>query len=359
VTRHPKAEGRQRAAAIEGTRTLIKNFQQEHFNIQLRFYQDMPAHRGAIIEYTDGKRISYLSAYYWPTFKSRSLPEVLVIKDSCDQPNILVQMLESWIKHYWGTGKIHTIVFDFDDTLADTMDIQVEAWMEAIDSALQIGIILESQLSAEVRRARSNHDKYHKCIKDIFIELQMSEQIIAAILPDIAASVKERIDSDRFNIRQKKLLEKGELFPGVREKLRSLRAHYQLVIVTATSSVLVSRFLDKREVADCFSIILGKDDPKHQWENVHSKAIFLIEVSGLAGIPLDRLVFVGDNTADYEAASQMGVTFIEAAHTAERVGKRSLIKGLPNIKRKPPKRFSGFSDDSFDKILAQLNQEDL
>src|ERR1044071_2521298 len=342
VVRHPKAEGKRRSTQITGTRDSIKRLRAEGFNIQLQFYQDLPSHRGIICEYLDGKRIIYLSAYYWPKKKSRALSEAMVIKDSINSPNPLAKMLESWISHYQGMGKVHTIVFDFDDTLAPTMTIQVEAWIEAIESALKRKLISEDQLVQAIKEARADRKRYNQCITNIFVEYQMAEQILDAILPGIDNKTREAIDTDRFERRQKLMTgEKGSLFPGVKDALRTLQDKYQLAIVTATSSELVTRFLDKHEVLDCFSIILGKDDPRHTWVNVHSKSILLIEVSGLTGIPLDRLVLIGHNTSDYEPAYQVGVTFIEATQAARSIGKDSLIKDEAKCGRKLHEQFEG------------------
>jgi phosphoglycolate phosphatase-like HAD superfamily hydrolase len=284
----------------------------------------------------------------------------MVIKDSINSPNPLAKMLESWISHYQGMGKVHTIVFDFDDTLAPTMTIQVEAWIEAIESALKRKLISEDQLVQAIKEARADRKRYNQCITNIFVEYQMAEQILDAILPGIDNKTREAIDTDRFERRQKLMTgEKGSLFPGVKDALRTLQDKYQLAIVTATSSELVTRFLDKHEVLDCFSIILGKDDPRHTWVNVHSKSILLIEVSGLTGIPLDRLVFIGDNTSDYEAAYQVGVTFIEATQAARSIGKDSLIKDEAKCGRKLHEQFEGFTDKAkvLDDIIRELNQE--
>lgn len=365
VMKHPTSEAQKRARDIAMTVEITENLKEyQGVKIQYRFYQGLPAHRGIICEDKDKNRTAYLSAYEWLPQKNQASPYAVVIEDSPEKRNPMIDMLDSWISHYWGKndGKIHTIIFDFDDTLASTMKIQIKAWIHAIDDALSNGEITLEELSPEVKDARNDLREYYNCIQEKFIQYQMADKIIDAILPGLKnQDIKDRIDYERYSVRQRLLLEEGELFPGVAKKLSSLQEQYHLVIVTATSSKLVKTFLNKEGIDHYFTLVLGKDDPQYKWENVENKASLLLEVSGQIGIPLDRFVYIGDNTSDYIASKQVGVRFIEAAQTAIMVKKDSLIQVDDAIKY----RFKSFDDNdtrnndyrSLDNILRELNNE--
>ena len=187
----------------------------------------------------------------------------------------------------------------------------------------------------------------------------MADKIIGALLPKLEDDhTKRMINAERFSIRQK-FLEQVDLFSGVRAKLSTLKTQYHLSIVTATSSELVRNFLKKKGIHDHFLLILGKDDPKYEWDKVEDKASLLLEVSGQMGIPLDRFVYIGDNTSDYVASKQVGVTFIEAAQATKNVNCDSLLKSSDKFSIEEHYRFESFGADDYtlNNILKKINDE--
>ncbi|MDY0093264.1 MAG: HAD hydrolase-like protein [Candidatus Vecturithrix sp.] len=359
--KHPGSESLRRAAQIEETVKRIKRLQEyENVNIQYCFYQALPSHRGIICEDYDGNRTAYLSSYEWlPYQKNQASRYAIVVGDSLQNRHPMITMLDSWISHYWGKGhgKLHTIVFDFDDTLAPTMKIQIKAWIEALNNAVNNGDIIVENFSPELREAKNDPRTYFAYIQDAFIRHQMADKIITALLPGLQNEhIKEVINTERFRIREK-LLEDVDLFKGVADKLFALQKQYHLAIVTATSSKLVRGFLRKKGIVDYFTLILGKDDPQYRWDKVENKASLLLEVSGQMGIPLDRLLYIGDNASDYLASKQLGVRFIEAAQTAKMVNQDSLIQSS-DINNEY--RFESFeNDNTLDNILAKISNSEI
>lgn len=357
LARYPLAESSDRASDIIHTHEKVQAFKRKHFNIDIRYYQSLPVHRAVICQYKNGNRKTYISNYEWIDAKSKVSEYAFIVRDSIKSPHKLVKSVDSWINHYWGNGIIHTLVFDFDDTLALTRELQIDAWIEAIKNALTSSTIHVNEFSQELKEVHENPQKYRDTFKKIFLEHEMAEQIMDAVLPTATSIVKTKIEKTRNQLRKRNLETSGMLFSGVREKLNALSKNYQLTIVTATYSKNVRDFLDAMKVLDKFEVVLGKEDLKYQWENVYNKSAQLLEISGLTGIPLNRLVFIGDNTSDYLAAKQIGVTFIEATQAADILGQNSLIKASALDSSMLHKRFNTYNDNSLDLTLQEIEHE--
>ena len=81
----------------------------------------------------------------------------------------------------------------------------------------------------------------------------------------------------------------------------------------------------------------------------------MIKLSEIIGMPLSRLVYIGDNNSDYLATRQLGIAFIEASQAAKLVGKNSIITDLDA--RKPPLgSFSSFETNELPEILRKHSQ---
>ena len=361
--KHPESESLRRSLQIEATVAKIQMLRDDYdVNIGYFFYEGLPNYRGIVCKDRKGKRFAYLSSYEWLPQKNQAAPYAILVNDSPEEESPLITMFESWLAHYQGKseGKIHTLIFDFDDTLAPTMHIQVKAWMAAIESALTTGYISVEDLSPAIQQVRDDEQTYYNCLQKIFIQHQIAEKIIAAILPDMQnEEIKKIIDEERFSIRKRLLMAEGKLFDGVADKLSALQHKYHIAVVTATSGKLVRRFLRKEKVEHCFTLILGKYDPKSQWDRFENKAALLLQVSGQLGVPLDRFVYIGDNLSDYIACKQVGIQFIEAAQTAKMIGRETLINSK-NTVIQPHPRFESFdeNDHTLNIIIDKLNAED-
>ena len=66
-----------------------------------------------------------------------------------------------------------------------------------------------------------------------------------------------------------------------------------------------------------------------KWENMGRKSQLIHKITSLIGVPVERMVYVGDNNMDFEAASRIKIDFIEARLFSDEVeksiGKESLI----------------------------------
>ncbi len=365
LIRAPIAEGLTRNQYIHSTTSAIGKLKEMHKNIDVRFYESLPAVRGIICQYREGKtRDSYVTSYYWPKpNKSQAFDSAYVTKDTIDSQKPEPIFLKSWIDQYWGRDEIHTVVFDFDDTLVKTRDVQVKAWAQVIIDCLDKKIIKAENLSNKFQdwvnqvSVKSAPDPILlETIKNIFIDKQLAEAIAQEIFVEITDETIKQINQMRFEIR-KGLMDQSELFEGVQKMLDNLRDHYNLAIISSTDEKLISDFLVKKDLLKYFPVILGKRDPSLHFERekIHHKASLLIKLSEIIGMPLSRLVYIGDNDSDYQATKQLGIAFIEARQAAKLVGKESIItKFDPN--KLPLGHFESFESDQLLDILRKHSE---
>jgi phosphoglycolate phosphatase-like HAD superfamily hydrolase len=83
-------------------------------------------------------------------------------------------------------------------------------------------------------------------------------------------------------------------------------------------------------MTDLFAYIIGRDVPSQKWRQMENKTQQFLRVSNMTGVPLERMVFIGDSNADYRSADQLGLHFIENRHNAIRLQlpRQSLIESL-------------------------------
>ncbi len=366
LIRAPITEGLRRNHYVRNTIVAIGDLQQEHKNIDVRFYEAVPAIRGIICQYrTDEQaRDIYMTSYYWPTpNRTQAFHWAYVTKDTINSRKDEAKVLESWINQYWGKDEIHTVVFDFDDTLVRTRDVQVRAWAQAIVECLDDKTIEEENLSHQFRKwlsqrtVKSSSDPILlETVKNIFIDKQLAEAIAREIFVGISDETRKQINKRRFEIRIG-MMDNSELFEGVEEMLEKLDKHYNLAIISSTDEQLIIDFLKEKNLVKYFPLVLGKRDPSLQFERekIYHKTSLLIKLSEIIGMPLSRLVYIGDNNSDYLATRQLGIAFIEASQAAKLVGKNSIITDLDA--RKPPLgSFSSFETNELPEILRKHSQ---
>lgn len=330
--------------------------------IDIRFYECLPSIRGIVCEDYKGRIINFTAAYYWEKENiSKKFDYAFIIRESTTQRKEQGKLLNSWFSHYWGRDEIHTIVFDFDDTLIPSMDLQINAWLGVINKKYIADKKFISKLKPRLGQYVNENDdelldnrNFREEIRQIFIEQQLAEAIIEEIFIDISDAELEDINNDRFEIR-KDLLLNGNVrpFDGVEKKLQELHEFHNFAIITSTDEKMVRQYLQKRKLVKYFSVILGKNDLslRYERENIHKKAFLLIKLSEMIGIPLDRMIYIGDNNTDYLATRQIGIDFIEAQLAANLIGKTSLIEGSERKRKLPIGEFQNYTTDELNDII--------
>src|SRR5262249_46385442 len=123
----------------------------------------------------------------------------------------------AWFEYYWGkSGKnIHTLIFDFDDTLADTGYIQIEAWVEALES---LPMHRRDILAEDVLR-NAEAGELSKLITRRFTDLQMAVKIADSLFKkdisdDTRQAAVQELQQRRLSARTRRTRQAG-LFPNV------------------------------------------------------------------------------------------------------------------------------------------------
>jgi phosphoglycolate phosphatase-like HAD superfamily hydrolase len=365
LTRTPIIEGLYRNGFIHETVTKVNALRREMEKIDIRFYEAVPSVRGIICEYFTGERTGYLTSYYWPQpSHSKAFDFAYVIKDKKDSPSQRPEasLLESWIDHYWGRDEIHTVVFDFDDTLVASGEVQVKAWVQVISDYLDQKVVRIKNISSRLRGFIDeagvviDGPALTKEVKKIFWEKQQAEAIIQDVFVGVKEETLKQINQRRYDVR-KGMMDQARLFDGVEKLLEELSAQYNFAIISSTDEEMICKYLAKKQLLKYFPVVLGKNDPglKLERERIDKKASLLIKLSEIIGIPLSRLVYIGDNNADYLATKQLQIPFIEARQAAKLMGKESLIESI-DPKKPPLGHFDSFENETLPSLLGQYSR---
>lgn len=367
LLRNPNSETLRRfSQVISALDNVVKKLRDEGCAVTVEFYECIPFVRAILCAYENGERDSFISFYhYLPRKKSKAWDRAIRVEDSLGKRNYLVEYVMDWFQSFSGKKGIHSIVFDFDDTLADTLNVQVEAWLTAVTEAVEHDGCALEYLDPSIQHAFHDKRELFREIKRIFAEEQMADAIQKKIFSRLPAAesgkILESVKSRRSLVRTTLTREKAKLFKGAAAMLKLLQEDYQLSVVSATSESLVRHILRENGVLPCFSDIFGKHGPKEGWENVESKSEQLIQLSKKTGAPLERIVFVGDSKGDYKAARQLKMKFIEARIQASKdpdlkAFNRTSLIDYPMPESVAAKFFTSYEDEQLPELLEQYNR---
>jgi phosphoglycolate phosphatase-like HAD superfamily hydrolase len=165
-------------------------------------------------------------------------------------------------------------------------------------------------------------------LTEIFLDEQTESQILNRLFhSQVSDKALNFIRANRLRIREQLTESESVPIQPLLNDVGKLVGKYRLVIVSAASEELVSRVLLKHEIG-YFSYVFGRNSSRidHEWREIENKSRLFIRLSAMIGVPLERMIFVGDSDADYRAAKQLSVPFIENTVNARRLGRQSLIK---------------------------------
>lgn len=377
LTRVPTAEGIGRHNLICGTVGLVINLSDKGVCADIRFYDALPSIRGIICEFENGKRTSFVSTYAWQkdwqtaetpnetlslqkqkkpaAEKSHALDHAIIVEDTKGNPAPVVKMLESWFDHYWGSDEIHTVVFDFDDTLVFSTDIQVDALADAIWESVEKKLIPAQAWVEPSLYAGIDKEGLRNLLAEKFAFSKDINGILAAVLPHADSTTLAQL-MERREERRYAYLDKAELLPGVDKAVQRLGNKYCLAIITLADETRIRKFMQDRGLKDHFAVVLGKKDPvPTRATRIHRRKVYLLpKLSQLLGIPLDRMVYVGDSDDDEQSALELGVDFIRARTADIQSGDSGRSSHGPIL---PPYVLSSYND--LDDILAAISKRKL
>jgi phosphoglycolate phosphatase-like HAD superfamily hydrolase len=311
-------------AALDRVRQSIDGLKYE-----IRHYSSVSPLRAVMLNHDDGTHSAHLSFYDWHaddvmTGRESSTPWCH-LREHVGSNDKLLSLYRSWFLQFWGKHRIHTLIFDFDDTLFQTTEIQVDAWVTALETALSTGLIKWEELTDEVGGAATDTGHLHATMRTIFLDEQEELRIADRVFRQpLGAERFEFLRGKRLKARDAATVADATPISSITDHLRQLKEEYQLVIVSATSEHTIQKVLGKHDL-NFFSYIFGKE-ALHSWKDIESKTPTFIRASNMLGIPLDRMAFIGDSDADFRTARQLGLKFIESRANANRFGRSTLIR---------------------------------
>jgi phosphoglycolate phosphatase-like HAD superfamily hydrolase len=357
-----------RAKTIERMRAFVKA--NRNFNLTVRYYSSAFPLAGIICEHPSDKFSGYLTSYDWLGPNERETASANAERvynrrldhedngENEDKGASLLAMYRSWFEHFWGKHTLHTIMVDFDDTIAITMPAQVEGWAEAITQCVKSKLIKPSDLRGRlgpVARSENQRERLKYLVQRTFLNMQEEPNILQAIfrktLPDNQLNFFRRC---RVKKRNEQTLKFAKPIVPVVNDLVALSKDYQIVVVSATIETLIEKVLAQTELKVPF--IIGNKAAKHEWErSIETNAQQFIRVSNMLGVPLDRMVFIGDSNADFRAATQLGIHFIENRHNAilHQIPGGSRIKNASAVKY----HISGTDDGELLTAIGKIENE--
>ena len=171
------------------------------------------------------------------------------------------------------------IIFDFDGTLADTIDILLS---------------ITNRLSAEFGFKSATKEELAQLSNLNSWQILQYSGISIFKFPLLIRRLKAELHSELPHI---------QLFPGIKEVLLELKKRgFQLGIITSNSRENVLGALEKNGLQDTFTFIysgstFGKHKVINKWlriENIHT----------------EKVVYVGDEIRDIDAARKTGIKVI-------------------------------------------------
>lgn len=338
-------ETSRRASKIMDSIRRFEELKNDGFEcISLLFYDNLPVYRG-IICYRKGSfaRQALIGSYYFPNgFLSKRAEYAFSIEEKNGR-HFNLDLFNSWFKHFWGKGRdsniTHTIIIDFDDTIVNSHGIQIKAWLKTIRYLESEYSLTDTHLNSNLT-LRDSDAVLLKKLTAIFFKYQMANKIIDEIFLDYPTLLNvDDVQKIRFDFRQDLMLEENEtpsFFDDFILVFKELVQSYNVIILSATDELLIKKFLRQHpdfeeDFLEKITYIFGNREKAYDWDNLFlKKSKMTLKISSLLGIPLSRMVYVGDNQKDYVAMKRIGMDFIEARLFGDEVenatGNPSLIE---------------------------------
>ncbi len=127
-----------------------------------------------------------------------------------------------------------------------------------------------------------------------------------------------------------------EIFDKADKVIKAISHDYNLVIISSTDEIIIRDYLsqpkfavDNQPLYDCFKYVFGKREGDFNWKNVDRKSQLIHKITSIVGVPVERMVYVGDNNGDFLASRKINIDFIEARLFSQEleasIGSNSLV----------------------------------
>ena len=175
---------------------------------------------------------------------------------------------------------LKTIIFDFDGTIADTLDTMLSIYNK-------IGPIFGYKHLSAKERDRIRNEKLQKLFKEYNISITK--------IPFFLFKALREFNKKIGDVKPKK---------NIIETIKKLKTNgFNLGILTSNSEKNVKIFLEKNNITEIFDFI-------HSEKNVFGKHKSLKHILSDRKIKKNEVIYIGDETRDIEATKKVGIPII-------------------------------------------------
>ena len=192
-----------------------------------------------------------------------------------------------------------TVIFDFDGTLADTLEVMLAIF---------------NRIAPEYKCKQVEFSEKEKYLGLSIPELLKEVNVSMLLLPRLALRMKNELTKE---------LHKVSAFPGIEESLHNLKEiGYSLGVMSSNSVKNINAFLKRNSLFELFDFI-------HSGKNIFGKDKVISRILSKYKIPKDSVVYVGDEHRDIEAVKKINIPIISVTWGLN--SKELLEKHKPNL----------------------------
>lgn len=182
---------------------------------------------------------------------------------------------------------VNAVIFDWDGTLADTKEVVVQAFQEAL---VEVSCAVTDRFIERLMGVGTKKT-FEEALKKCKVEFD------DAMLESL---VRDKIES------QVELFRKVCLFKGAIELLGELKGRIKIALATMSGRKVINKLLTEKRIKNCFDVVVTADDvskPKPDPE------IFFVSAAKL-GVKSEDCIVMEDSVFGIRAAKKAGMKCI-------------------------------------------------
>jgi len=178
------------------------------------------------------------------------------------------------------------IVFDFDGVLVDSVDVKTQAFEHLYESYGEA--VKRAVMDYHLAHGGISRNEKFRYFHRVFLRRELSQD-------------EELYLARRFSVLVEDAVVAAPWVAGAHEFLEAYCARLPLFIASGTPEDELKRIVRKRGMAGYFCDVKGAPAPKSK---------LLTGFATELGTPRSELLMIGDSMTDYDAASDVGASFI-------------------------------------------------